>query len=329
MVKISVIVIVHDRVDFIGRAVDSVLENLNDFTDYEVIVVKYANNIQIIDLLNSRPVKVISCPEVSPAEKLIAGIEASEGEVLLFLEDDDIFKPEKLEKVKGLFENHPDAIYLHNSYETIDESGMNIAGMDASMRDRTSHLVKRDGRVKSLSGLISKNMFFNLSCCSVKRDLILENKQILLETPFSLDFLIFLLAYRSGKTMIFTPEAYTLYRRHSSYSNDTASFEGFISTATRSDEAYLKDIERMIRYFRESDISDVIQAQSLRFLAASMILRGGWSFSDKINTAINLWKLTVKTGMSHFYKIVLALIFSSVFPSLSKKAIYIYRKGLS
>ena len=119
MTEFSVIVPTYERTDKLERALESIISQ--NFRDFEVIVVddnlkeEYRNKVEEIveGLETDLEVKRIVNDEaqgVSSARNL--GIEKASGKYIAFLDDDDEWKPEKLEKESQAFEeNDYNAVY--------------------------------------------------------------------------------------------------------------------------------------------------------------------------------------------------------------------------
>jgi hypothetical protein len=54
-----------------------------------------------------------------------AAIQESKGDIICFLEDDDIFSVDKIRYIKIIFSKESNISYYHNSYFKIDDSGKN------------------------------------------------------------------------------------------------------------------------------------------------------------------------------------------------------------
>lgn len=124
--KVSVIIPTHKRPQYLGRAVDSVLSQTYD--NVEAVVVddnapgseerhftekameRYAGNSKVVYCLNEKPIGG------GPARN--KGIEAASGDYITFLDDDDIYLPDKIERqlvftVENGLEMSFTDVYLH------------------------------------------------------------------------------------------------------------------------------------------------------------------------------------------------------------------------
>lgn len=101
MPQASTIIPVYNREDFIGRAIESVLEQTHD--DFEIIVVDDGStdsSREVVEAFDDDRVKSIAFDENQGANAARnAGIEAAEGEIVTFLDSDDEYDPSFLETV--------------------------------------------------------------------------------------------------------------------------------------------------------------------------------------------------------------------------------------
>lgn len=108
--KVSVVLPTYDRPDLVGRAIDSVLSQT--YQNLECIVVDdhspESETTDLVTALANEKIKYIRHQEnrgLSAARN--TGIEEAEGEFLAFLDDDDEWLPEKLEKQMTLIDGLP------------------------------------------------------------------------------------------------------------------------------------------------------------------------------------------------------------------------------
>ena len=97
MAKVSVIIPVYNGAATIGRALASVFAQT--FTDYEIVVVNDGSTDDTASVLAGYgdKIRTILLTNSGPSAARNAGVSASSGEYLAFLDDDDEWMPRKLE----------------------------------------------------------------------------------------------------------------------------------------------------------------------------------------------------------------------------------------
>jgi len=108
---VSVVVGAHTRVEFLERAVRSVASQGPD----EIIVVKYARNPGLDEKLTALGARVHVSREPWSGGKFAEGIELAAGKVVAFLDDDDVFLPGKIARVRSVFQD-PRVVFHANRY---------------------------------------------------------------------------------------------------------------------------------------------------------------------------------------------------------------------
>lgn len=121
---VSVIVPTYKRTDYLKLTLESILSQT--FQDFEIIVVddgtpnddnyKLCRNYDKIVYL-----KIDNSG--TPGRPRNFGIRKARGKYLAFVDDDDIWLPQKLEKQVAVLENNPDFGLVHCCCEVIDENG--------------------------------------------------------------------------------------------------------------------------------------------------------------------------------------------------------------
>ena len=104
MIMVSVIIPVYNRAAYIGRAIESVLEQT--YRDFEIIVVDDGSTDNTKEALKPYDDKIryIYQENQGASGARNAGIKIAEGKYIAFLDSDDIWLPEKLEKQMELFQ---------------------------------------------------------------------------------------------------------------------------------------------------------------------------------------------------------------------------------
>lgn len=104
--KISVVIPAHNREKYIKRCLDSIINQ--SYAPYEIIVVDDAstdNTIQVVERYSCPIVRLIKCKINGGAQKARnIGIKEAKGDWIAFLDSDDEWLPDKLEKQKKKIE---------------------------------------------------------------------------------------------------------------------------------------------------------------------------------------------------------------------------------
>lgn len=120
---VSVVLVFHTRLNFLPYSLASVAGQTLPKDQYEVIVVGPKRPEVLVGHPVDPSVRFVECAETGLGSKIAAGIRQSRGDVVAFLEDDDLFEPDKLSYVRDAFRADPSLTYLQNGYRTIDEEG--------------------------------------------------------------------------------------------------------------------------------------------------------------------------------------------------------------
>jgi glycosyltransferase involved in cell wall biosynthesis len=126
-VKISVITASLNRKDFIRAAVESVLEQR--YSEFEHWIIDGGSSDGTLELLEEYPhLKIISEPDRGVYDAWNKGIDHSDGEIVSFLNSDDLYAPEAFKRCAGLFRDYPDAFLVSGGCQIfrITESGREI-----------------------------------------------------------------------------------------------------------------------------------------------------------------------------------------------------------
>lgn len=208
--RIAVILIAHDRKDFILRAIDSINNQIK--RPDEVIIVKSFQDETIDKSIEENNFINIFTSLVAEGDKIGEALKQTTADVICFLEDDDQFLPNKIERIWNLFQNNK-VLYVHNNFTLIDDEmkhmDFNLANnIKISRNDGTSNLT---GKLAVVRHLMEKGLAFNLSSISVKRELLEQG--FLKQVHTGVDEMIFVKSIENG-LIIHTGEELTVYRYH-------------------------------------------------------------------------------------------------------------------
>jgi len=123
MPKVSVVIPTYNRARFLCEAINSVLNQT--FRDFEVIVVDDGSTDNTAELLSrySDSIHYVRQDHRGRSHARNCGIQLARGEYIAFLDSDDIWLPDKLERQMTLFKEDPDFGLVHGAVEVIDEEG--------------------------------------------------------------------------------------------------------------------------------------------------------------------------------------------------------------
>lgn len=123
MCKVSVIIPTHNHAHFLGEAIDSALAQTHKPS--EVIVVDDGSTDNTAEVLSRFRDQITSVRQdnrgVAAARN--AGVVLASGELLAFLDADDVWRPAKIERQVALFLTEPDLGLVHCGVDEIDAGG--------------------------------------------------------------------------------------------------------------------------------------------------------------------------------------------------------------
>lgn len=118
----SVTITAYNRRTYLARAIDSVLRQTIDRSEYEIIVVKNFEDPEADRRIREHGLVGIRRDEQPLGIHLKAALDVARGEVMAFLNDDDLWVPSKLAEARARFTQRPRLGLYATSYVTIDEN---------------------------------------------------------------------------------------------------------------------------------------------------------------------------------------------------------------
>ena len=180
--------------------------------------------------------------EINLGSKCVMGVEKSLGDIITFLEDDDIFFSGKLEKIKRLFESTKGLVYYHNNYSTIDQRGNNLE-IELFNPIKSPILFDLDQiNEVQMVNILRKGSFFNLSCISIRKDVLLPWLERLKQISVAVDNFMFYISLSSNSKLFLDDEILTGYTIHEE--NDSIHVGGSLQSIMIKRQSFLeRDIE--------------------------------------------------------------------------------------
>ena len=197
MPTISIITPAYNCEKYLEEAVNSVLAQT--VQDWELLIIDDCSRdgtyrcMQKLALKDSRIRIFQNARNIGAAATRNFGIRQAKGQWIAFLDSDDLWRKEKIQKQMTILEKHPDARFLFTGSAFIEDDGMTIA--------HTLHVPEKINRKK----LLKQNV---ISCSSIliRRELMLEFHEdfatwlsILSEVPWAYSVDEPLLIYRRAK----------------------------------------------------------------------------------------------------------------------------------
>jgi len=148
MPKVSVVIPTFNRSTYVCQAIDSVLAQ--SLQDLEIIVVDDGSTDDTVDRLAAyeNRVRTIQQRNAGPAMARNRGVISAAGEYVAFLDSDDLFYPDKLEKQVNFMEEHPELGFSCTDYsqgpalQDQRRGVMELRGIEPG--DLFSHLCRRN-----------------------------------------------------------------------------------------------------------------------------------------------------------------------------------------
>ncbi len=220
-VSMSVIVTAHQRPTYLRAAVESALHQSLPRSEYEVLVTKDFTDPDLDRFLDAAGVRVVPYREAELGPMYVRAASEAKGDVLLFLDDDDLFEPTKLAQTDRIFRNSPDLSYFHHWYHPIDQAGRPLDPSLHRDRERRHRLqvgslwlpgAEAVARLQPLPELAAD---FCGSCTVVRRDLISDRRSYCGDPEMNApDTFLFFSALLSGGSLAIDPMPLTRYRLH-------------------------------------------------------------------------------------------------------------------
>ncbi len=219
-VKVSVIITAYDRKKFILNAINSVIHQTLSRLNYEVIVVKNFLDLEIDSIIEENAIVSVFSDEKFQGKMLYDGIVNSSGDIISLLDDDDIFLPNKLEYILNKFLSNVELVYLHNGFvECTSDKLTSLDSLNDCISNYNPRALKRDYMIlNGGSGARATSKFrqnggdFNSSCTSFRREILVDEFEILKKVQHSVDSFIFCASAVSGKVLTMDKTPLTVYR---------------------------------------------------------------------------------------------------------------------
>ena len=273
---ISVIVSAYDRKKYLLEALKSVTDQSLPKDKYEIILIKNFNDDIIDKFAEQNNIQNLYSEDKRFSGKILEALTVAKGDIICFLDDDDMFYQNKLSYVHQKFLDNEKLCYIHNKFTPIDENGKPIA-------------------------YYNDNPDFNMSSINIKKEII--DVKSLTKVAKSIDTLMYLFALESGMPIELDSEKLTYYRVSSeSVTHAFTDIDSFIKFSYNSLNIILNSYIQMLSIFHSQRVQKILKHQ-ISFTKIRLHLFGGnrVTLKDYLNILIS------PTLESRTYEIKLAV----------------------
>lgn len=256
---ISVIITAYNRKNYILDAINSALNQTLTKDKFELIVVTNFHDKNITELQNDLKLKHLYLQDGSVGKFILEGVNICSGDIITFLDDDDLYDPKRLETIYTLFTEFPELNYYKSSNIMIDSSGRILPEIRRRKRCHGGFYSKE----KLLAKGNLQRLQFNLSCTTVRREVLNPFTLLLPQMSGGTDIMLYYMAMAYGGIMYLDCVPLTYYRIHNlqttGVNNKLNHFlEGYMSTY---------ELEKKIR---DIDIRNDLEKTRVRMLFLSL-----------------------------------------------------------
>jgi glycosyltransferase involved in cell wall biosynthesis len=243
---ISVVITAYNRKEFLLDAFNSVLNQTLDRSKYEIIVTKNFVDEKIDSYIKKNGGKLVFFEKKEMGERIVHSLKYIKGNVICFLDDDDLLTKEKLEYVYNIFQNNKNIVYINNARRYIDENKRYLSKSPSKFERREKNLIIREADKKLITLLKIQqynNPFFNPSSIAIKTSVLKHFIDDLKNIKFASDLFYYFVSLMSGDLFISSKEL-TLYRVHESTSNSIKDYASFKAVNCKffDDEKYIANM---------------------------------------------------------------------------------------
>jgi glycosyltransferase involved in cell wall biosynthesis len=206
-VFISVVITAYNRKEYLLDAIKSVLSQTLSRENYEILVIKNFLEVQIDTYCKENFIRAINTGDVPQGEHIYKGITESKGDIIAFLDDDDLYEAIKLSSIFDAFSRYPDLLYYRNDLKVIDITGKNAYDITSGKEDGLEILDVKDVLIKGI-----RTFRWNMSCIATKKQIYLKFLDYVKKIKAAPDLSTFYMAVEAGGLFAWDHRKLTVYR---------------------------------------------------------------------------------------------------------------------
>lgn len=240
--KISIITPSYQQGQFIEQTIQSVLDQ--QYPNLEYWVMDGGSQDETVSILKkyAKQLHWVSEPDKGQTDALNKGIQRVSGDIIAYLNSDDVLQPHTLHKVAELFQNHPKALWLTGNYTVVDEKNQPREGFITLYKHLQRKLMQVFPFLQPIilginNPIIQPSTFW-------RKELQDKLGPFAVEKRYTMDYDFWLRALKLGPVFI-TDEVFSAFRVHS---------------ASKGGSAYTKQMAEQLQTARENGVVPLLLA---------------------------------------------------------------------
>lgn len=158
MLKISIVTCSYNQVEFIRQNIESVLNQ--NYPNFEHLIIDGGSTDGTVEILKEYPhLDWVSEPDRGQSDALNKGFRRSTGDIIAWINSDDMLAPNALFNINNFFEQNPDKSVVIGNQVLIDRNGNILKVIPAEAFTLNSLLNTRHCSVMQNSTLIRRSVF--------------------------------------------------------------------------------------------------------------------------------------------------------------------------
>ena len=285
---ISLIVTAYNRREYIMEALKSILNQTLENKLFEVIVIKNYADFKIDKFIEEKGFKSMISEGIEGAFYHLA-IEMASGDIITFLDDDDIMVENRLERVLTVFQDN-NIGYYHNNFEAFRETEILKNRLIGSSKYTSFRIANKC--IRYAFSLDRKQLYVNNSSISVRKEVLTPHLKALREQEANIDRFIFTCALLSDFDLYFDDSMLTFYRIHSNQTGSLLSdnFETLLNNKKTFIEKSINASMNIMNISRNTQFYPYAKTRLINLELAYNF----WSFGNKFKFKISDYLIYIK-----------------------------------
>ncbi len=268
------------------RAVDSVLNQILSRDLFEIIVTKNFEH-ECDDQWRRKGVKLVRFDGGGLGPRVADALRHCSGDVVCFLEDDDLFNPRKLSVVYDAFRWNKELGYFFNGIEVVNENLQTVDKLLHVELKSKFYIEDPIDKPRLVYELYRSGFGFHNSAISARKDVLLRVSNALCNVMLSVDTFLFFISCLYCRMLVIEPEKLTLYRSHASHSAPGASLTQNLNKRSSYSKHTLKDFLVLVSLAEGTPLEKVVKEAYVSQLLQELVANDS-TRSDRLKEAFRL-----------------------------------------